>query len=48
VLFVNDIIKNFYNIFSNPVAILVGVIILPIIVVSVIKWKTKGGKPAVI
>lgn len=48
VLFFKDIIANVNNIFANPVSILVGVIILPIIVISIIKWKTRRGKPAVI
>lgn len=48
VLFLKDIVVNVNSIFSNPVSILVGVIILPIIVISVIKWKARGGQPAVI
>ncbi len=45
----NNIATNLSDIFSNPVSILMAVIIIPLAIIGVIKWKTrKSDTPAVV
>ena len=48
ILFGNEINKNFMHIFSNPMAILMGVIIVPLVIVAMIKWKLRNGKTSMV
>jgi hypothetical protein len=48
ILFGNQINKNLIHIFSNPVAILMGVIIVPLVIVAMIKWKLRNGKSSMV
>jgi hypothetical protein len=48
-LFANQISKNLMIVFSNPVAIIMGVILVPLVIIGMIKWKTsKRDTPAVV
>ena len=48
-LFANKIGNNLTVIFSNPIAIIMGMILVPLVIVGMIKWKTgKSGTPAVV
>ena len=48
-LFANQIRNNLGVIFSNPIAIIMGIILVPLVIIGMIKWKTsKTGTPAVV
>jgi hypothetical protein len=48
VLIGKDILTNMSGIFSNPVSILMAVIIIPLAIIGVIKWKSRKSDPAVV
>lgn len=45
ILIGSEITKNLSNIFSNPVSILMAIIILPLAIIGVIKWKIRKSGP---
>lgn len=48
-LFANKIGNNLVIIFSNPIAIIMGIILVPLVIIGMIKWKTgKNNTPAVV
>lgn len=49
VLFRDQILQNiFHNVLSNPIALGVEMIAVPLVILFMIKQKTKGNKPAVV
>ena len=49
VLFRDQILQNiFYNVLSNPIALGVEMIAVPLVILFMIKQKTKSDKPAVV
>jgi len=48
-LFANQISENLLIIFSNPIAIIMGIILIPLVIVGMIRWKTsKSDTPAIV
>jgi hypothetical protein len=48
VLSLNDIMKNIMTIFADPLSIFVGIITIPIVIILIIKAKTRSGRNAII
>ncbi len=48
ILFRNEIITNIHIIFSNPMALSIGLITVPVVVILMIIQKTKGKGPVVV
>lgn len=48
VLYLPEIIANFEAIFADPIPVLSGVIVLPIVAAMIIRYYTRGGKRAIV
>lgn len=48
VMFSGSILQNLDSIFVNPISIIIGMIILPLVVIGVVKWKTRNNRDAVV
>jgi hypothetical protein len=47
ILYGNEMMKNLISTFANPVSILMGIIIIPLVIITLIKLKTRNGNTVV-